>query len=278
MRFSLVVVQGPDTPLKVDLPASGDLVIGRGTQAGLKINDDQASRLHTRITVYPFGLSVQDLGSTNGTFVNGRRVKEAELAPGDVVRFSSVIAQIMPEGSASSGAFEAAADATGRQSTAALREAEPASGEVPIILLDSLLWLLRRWDLAGGEALVALVEWLVARRGMRGAAIAEEVDGETMVRAAHGECTLILDDPRLGAAVRAASQHHEALESVQLRLGQHEVIMVHGAELPCLLILPGKAMPASSEIELYAALVRVAQRLVALPVPGRAGERNVGAS
>jgi len=87
MRFSLVVVQGPDTPLKVDLPASGDLVIGRGTQAGLKINDDQASRLHTRITVYPFGLSVQDLGSTNGTFVNGRRIPGVErLASGDRIQ------------------------------------------------------------------------------------------------------------------------------------------------------------------------------------------------
>jgi hypothetical protein len=276
MKAELVLLDGSAQRLALD--EGCELTVGTAAKCTVRLSSVDVSRSHALITCQRGTLTVLDLGSTNGTFVNGRRVKEAELAPGDVVRFSSVIAQIMPEGSASSGAFEAAADATGRQSTAALREAEPASGEVPIILLDSLLWLLRRWDLAGGEALVALVEWLVARRGMRGAAIAEEVDGETMVRAAHGECTLILDDPRLGAAVRAASQHHEALESVQLRLGQHEVIMVHGAELPCLLILPGKAMPASSEIELYAALVRVAQRLVALPVPGRAGERNVGAS
>ena len=274
MKTELVLLDGSAQRFALD--EGCELTVGTAAKCTVRLSSVDVSRSHALITCQRGTLTVLDLGSTNGTFVNGRRVKEAELAPGDVVRFSSVIAQIMPEGRPSSGGIEAVADSGGRQSTMALRDSELTSGEVPIILLDSLLWLLRRWGLSGGEALLALAEWLVAQRGMRGAAIAEEVDGETMLRAAHGECTGILDDPRLGAVVRSASQHPEALESVQLRLGQREVIMVHGAGLPCLLILPGEAMPASSEIELYAALVRVAQRLVGLPAPGRAGERRVG--
>jgi hypothetical protein len=275
MKTELVLLDG--SARRFALEEGCELTVGTAAKCTVRLSSADVSRTHALLTFQRGTLTVLDLGSTNGTFLNGRRVKEAELAPGDVVRFSSVIAQIMPEGRNSSGAFEVAVDSTARQAMTVSPDPELTSGEVPIILLDSLLWLLRRWDIAGGEALVALVEWLVAQRGMRGAAIAEEVDGATMLRAAHGECTGVLDAPGLGAVVRAAAQHHDVLESVQLRLGQREVIVVHGTELPCLLIVPGKAMPASSEIELYAALLRVAQRLVALPVAVRAGEKQVRA-
>jgi len=66
------------------------LVIGRGTVADLRINDPGVSRRHAEFRVVPGGLvpevSVVDLGSTNGLFVNGQRVKQATLDDGAQVR------------------------------------------------------------------------------------------------------------------------------------------------------------------------------------------------
>ena len=74
------------------------LVIGRGAEADLRINDPGVSRRHAEFRVTRPGpgsgsgspeVSVADLGSTNGTFVAGRRVKEAPLSDGAVVRVGS---------------------------------------------------------------------------------------------------------------------------------------------------------------------------------------------
>lgn len=69
------------------------LVIGRGTAADLRINDPGVSRRHAEIRVVPGGLvpevSVIDLGSTNGMFVNGQRVQQATLDDGAEVRIGN---------------------------------------------------------------------------------------------------------------------------------------------------------------------------------------------
>ncbi len=261
MKAELILLDG--SGLRVPLAEGNELTIGTAAQSSLRLTAADVSRSHALLTCQHGKVSLLDLGSTNGTFVNGRRIKEAELEPGDVVRFSSVIAQVMPLGSSSSGsvAIPPSPEGTVRLRTS---DQEMTSGETPIILLDSLLWLLQRWEVAGSDALVALVEWLVARRGMRGAAVGEEVDGETSVRAAHGELREVLDDPRLGAVVRPSAVQDGTLETIQTRLGKHDVVAVHAPALPCLLLLPG-AMPSSSDIELYVALLRVAQRLGATP-------------
>lgn len=66
------------------------LVIGRGAEADLRINDPGVSRRHAefRVTTGKSGaeISVVDLGSTNGTLVDGKRVTEARLRDGSVVR------------------------------------------------------------------------------------------------------------------------------------------------------------------------------------------------
>ena len=267
MKAELVLLDG--SAQRFPLDEGSELTVGTGSKSTVRLASVDVSRSHALITCQRGTVTVLDLGSTNGTYVNGRRVKESELGPGDVVRFSSVIAQVLPEGRSPSGTIEAGDGTAGQPARATPREPESASGELPILLMDSMLWLLRRWDIAGGGAAVALVEWLVAQRGMRGSAIVEEVDGETVMRAAHGDLGGVLDDPRLGAAVRDAARHREVLESVQLRLGRRDAVMVHGAGLPCLVMLPGTGMPASTEIELYAALLRVAQRLDTVPAPSR---------
>lgn len=58
--------------------------IGRAPRADFIVEAPLVSRLHCRVSVTPAGqLKVQDLKSTNGTFVNGRRVETAVLVAGD---------------------------------------------------------------------------------------------------------------------------------------------------------------------------------------------------
>jgi hypothetical protein len=56
-------------------PLRGEVTIGRGRGAGLRIPDVQASRVHARVRVTPDGVTVEDLGSKNGVRVNGVRVE-----------------------------------------------------------------------------------------------------------------------------------------------------------------------------------------------------------
>ncbi len=72
------------SPLTFHLPDGSDATLGRGDEAGLRVDRPLVSRRHCRVIAHPDGrLEVVDLDSTNGTFVNGRRVARAWLGPGD---------------------------------------------------------------------------------------------------------------------------------------------------------------------------------------------------
>ena len=88
-RANLVVeVNGVRHPL-----SPPGLVIGRGTDADLRINDPGISRRHARINVKGTGddqqLTIEDLGSTNGIMVDGQRVRTANLDEGSRIDIGS---------------------------------------------------------------------------------------------------------------------------------------------------------------------------------------------
>jgi hypothetical protein len=75
------------------LPAPGPLplAIGRAAGCGLRLNDASVSRHHAQLSGGAVGWLLRDLGSANGTWVNGRRVVDAiPVGPGDHVRFGAV--------------------------------------------------------------------------------------------------------------------------------------------------------------------------------------------
>jgi hypothetical protein len=64
------------------------LTVGRGPSADIRLPDATVSATHARFATAGVGISIVDLDSSNGTFVNGRRVeREAAVEPGDVITF-----------------------------------------------------------------------------------------------------------------------------------------------------------------------------------------------
>lgn len=64
--------------------------VGRAVRADFIVDAALVSRLHCRLTATDAALEVLDLKSTNGTFVNGRRVKRARLTSGDRLRVGRI--------------------------------------------------------------------------------------------------------------------------------------------------------------------------------------------
>src|SRR5688572_29685302 len=50
------------------------MVIGRGAGADLRVDDEGVSRFHAKLIEQPLGVTIEDLGSRNGTYCNGERV------------------------------------------------------------------------------------------------------------------------------------------------------------------------------------------------------------
>ncbi|RMG50972.1 MAG: FHA domain-containing protein, partial [Gammaproteobacteria bacterium] len=87
-NWKLVGKTGPVAGKTVTV--TGKLVVGREDGVDLKIDESTVSRRHAEISLEGGVLKLKDLGSANGTFVNGQKVTEATLKSGDEVRFDKV--------------------------------------------------------------------------------------------------------------------------------------------------------------------------------------------
>jgi predicted component of type VI protein secretion system len=92
MTPALVFSEGPLAGRRVEVDA--ELVVGR-EDAGLTIDDAEISRRHAVIRPGDGGIEIEDLGSTNGTYVNGVRIERAtRLAGGDTVKLGMSVLQV----------------------------------------------------------------------------------------------------------------------------------------------------------------------------------------
>lgn len=69
------------------IPISGRLTIGRGNDCDLVLDEPEMSRRHAMVEATPAGIWLRDLGSANGTYVNGVQVRDAVLYTGDQLAF-----------------------------------------------------------------------------------------------------------------------------------------------------------------------------------------------
>src|SRR2546430_1078374 len=108
MRVELRFVRGPRAGQSYPLDDNATVIIGRGVDTTFRIQDPSISRRHCQITNSPQGVLIADLGSSNGTYVNGQRIGTwTQLQPNDQVMLGNneiLIASPTPTGAAAAAA------------------------------------------------------------------------------------------------------------------------------------------------------------------------------
>jgi pSer/pThr/pTyr-binding forkhead associated (FHA) protein len=94
LKFISGKYQGGEFPLKADK----QIVIGRSSELDMVLVEDMVSRKHAKIMISAGNITIEDLGSTNGTFVNGEKVKQARLKEGDRILIGTSILKLIQQG------------------------------------------------------------------------------------------------------------------------------------------------------------------------------------
>lgn len=94
-RVNELVVVKSDTLSGLRFPVGTGVTIGRSSDADVVVDDPYTSEFHFRIVVHNGAAVLTDLGSTNGTYVNGRRLNvPINLAKGDSVQIGNTIFEV----------------------------------------------------------------------------------------------------------------------------------------------------------------------------------------
>jgi transcriptional regulator with PAS, ATPase and Fis domain len=95
---TLAVIEGPSRGKRVPLSV-GVATLGSGPSNTIVLDDKAVSRVHCEIRVRPFGIALRDVGSTNGTFVAGVRVRDADVPAGAIIQLggSAVRVEVLDE-------------------------------------------------------------------------------------------------------------------------------------------------------------------------------------
>lgn len=95
MSVKMKVVQGKPNGSFLEFP-EGEFVVGRGPECHVRPNSELISRQHCLLRVRGAVIVVRDLGSTNGTLVNGKRLRdECELGDGDTIQLGPLVLQVV---------------------------------------------------------------------------------------------------------------------------------------------------------------------------------------
>ncbi|GAB4519164.1 MAG: hypothetical protein Tsb0020_37720 [Haliangiales bacterium] len=139
LRFISGKYQGGEFPIRMNR----EIIIGRSSDLDMVLVEDMVSRRHAKLTSTDADVYIQDLGSTNGTFVNGEKVRRSKLSEGDRILVGTSIMKVVGADERSFSQTEAEARrrleaGAQRQSTAG----RPMSGVIEEIPLPDLLQLL----------------------------------------------------------------------------------------------------------------------------------------
>ncbi len=94
LKFISGKYQGGEFPLKTDK----QIIIGRSSELDMVLVEDMVSRKHAKIVVAGGKITIEDLGSTNGTFVNGEKVKTSRIKEGDRILIGTSILKLVKAG------------------------------------------------------------------------------------------------------------------------------------------------------------------------------------
>ena len=96
MGLRLVVKVGKNKGKEIALP-EGETLVGRRKGCNIRLADARVSRQHCRIRYDGKTATIEDLDSANGTLVNGAKVKEAVLKPGDLLQIGGMMFSVAGE-------------------------------------------------------------------------------------------------------------------------------------------------------------------------------------
>jgi pSer/pThr/pTyr-binding forkhead associated (FHA) protein len=139
LRFISGKYQGGEFPLV----AERELVIGRASELDMVLLEDMVSRKHAKISTLGNSVVISDLGSTNGTFVNGEKVKKHRLKEGDRILIGTSIIKVINqrESRIDAANFDPAAVKSMLQDVAAQQRSATMSGTIREVPLPDLLQL-----------------------------------------------------------------------------------------------------------------------------------------
>jgi two-component system, NtrC family, response regulator GlrR len=92
IEFEVSVVSGPDAGKKVQ--GRDAVLVGKGSEATFRLNDDQVSRVHLQIQGQPDGIRVRDNASTNGTFLSGAQIQALTVFEEAVLTIGSTVLRV----------------------------------------------------------------------------------------------------------------------------------------------------------------------------------------
>jgi len=96
MGVRLIVQSGAGKGKEISLP-KGEIVVGRRKGCHIRLSDARVSRQHCKITFDGTTAVIEDLDSANGTLVNGAKVKQAALKPGDLAQVGGIMFSVVSE-------------------------------------------------------------------------------------------------------------------------------------------------------------------------------------
>ena len=95
-RGRAVVIVEPKETKGARYPLADEMTLGRAAGCTITLDDTYASQLHARLFQRDGALHVEDLGSTNGTYVNGRKVDNpVAVKPGDKVKVGATVFEVV---------------------------------------------------------------------------------------------------------------------------------------------------------------------------------------
>lgn len=127
----LVFLEGENTGSEIKISSPKEFMIGRSEQCDIFIGEKKVSRKHAKLIATKEGLFIEDLESTNGTFVDGKKVTSTKINDGESVRIGMTVFQVnIMEGRALSNGGELVSDPKPEDSRKMTVESEPA--EIPL--------------------------------------------------------------------------------------------------------------------------------------------------
>lgn len=232
----LVIIRGARLGSRI-VPGEDPLVIGRSVDADFQISDRSISRRHCRIFRENGRYWVEDLGSTNHTWLNDKQIDRAALRDGDHLRISQSVLKFVDEGNIEAGYHSELHESTIRDTLTGLynrrhamavlekeasRAQRDADYRLALVILDLDFFKEINDDyghLAGDGVLRQLSA--IARERVRGS--------DTLARIGGEEFALILPDTEAEEARRLADAIRATVEQAGFRIDDEEHVITLSA-------------------------------------------------